>query len=431
MSNVQLNDSAAFDLVSGLWTGIRSPLKKGRVLRSTNFDGDGLLDFTDVVELDVEARHATARQLKDGDIIIERSGGGPKQPVGRVALFNAPDGQAYFSSNFTTALRIRDQEQFDPEFVSLYLHALYLNGATETLQRATTGIRNLDWQGYLSLDVPLYSKHEQVKLATVIGRVRRCYRIESKLLEVLSELKKKVMTDLFTFGSRDDSQKETEIGLMPASWVFDSIGSHHSVVSGGTPSRGNPAFWNGGEIPWVKTTEVKYCTIFKTEEHITAKGLASSAAKLLPVGTLLMAMYGQGTTRGKVAILGIEAACNQACAAIFANDQAIQKRYLYHYLSWRYEAIRTLAHGGQQQNLNLEIVRQFQVAYPTTEVEQNEIVAILDAIDAKIEQHRKKHETLEHLFKALLHKLMAGEIRASDLDLSVLDSTATPQLEVV
>ena len=224
------------------------------------------------------------------------------------------------------------------------------------------------------------------------------------------------MRELFTCGLSGEAQKEVEIGLVPESWEFAAIGAHHSVVSGGTPSRGNAKFWSGGTIPWVKTTEVDYCTITETEEHITPQGLDGSAAKMLPAGTLLMAMYGQGVTRGKVAILGIDAACNQACAAITSNDGAVLPRYLYHFLAWRYDAIRSLAHGGQQQNLNLEIVRDLPVVYPQTKDEQNEIVAVLDALDRKVALHREKRAVLDELFKSLLHKLMTGEIRVADLD---------------
>nr|WP_276598300.1 restriction endonuclease subunit S [Roseateles koreensis] len=221
-------------------------------------------------------------------------------------------------------------------------------------------------------------------------------------------------------GLRAEPQKETDLGPIPESWVVEPLRAHHSVASGGTPSRSNPAYWVGGKIPWVKTAEVDYCVIEKTEEHITPAGLAESAAKLLPAGTLLLAMYGQGVTRGRVAILGIDAACNQACAAIRASDDRIEGKYLYHYLVSRYSAIRQLAHGGQQQNLNLDIVRDLPVAFPADKTEQNEIVAILNAIDRKIDLHQQKRAVQEALFKALLHKLMTGEIAVDELDLSAL-----------
>jgi len=270
---------------------------------------------------------------------------------------------------------------------------------------------------------------EQKAIAAVLRQTESALAQQSTQLDALQELKRTAMTSLFTRGLRGEAQKETEIGLVPASWEFDSLGAHHTVVSGGTPSRSNPSFWTDGTIPWVKTTEVNYCVISETEEHITPAGLENSAAKMLPSGTLLMAMYGQGVTRGKVAILGIEATCNQACAAITPKDDAVLPRYLYHFLTWRYDEIRSLAHGGQQQNLNLEIVRDMPIVYPKTDDEQNRILAILDALDRKIALHRQKRAVLEELFQSLLHKLLTGEIRVADLDLSALPVAPAQTLE--
>ena len=265
--------------------------------------------------------------------------------------------------------------------------------------------------------VPLPPLLEQREIATVLNTIRTALLHQTKCEENAIALKRATMQEVFTQGLRGEVQKETETGTIPESWVTETINDHFSVVTGGTPPRRIPTFWTGGIIPWVKTTEVDYCVIQKTEEHITQAGLDRSAAKLLPPGTLLMAMYGQGVTRGKVAILGVEAACNQACAAINPHDNVVDTKYLYHFLSFCYEAIRRLAHGGQQQNLNLDIVRSLPIAYPTNPEEQGEIVAILDTIDRKINLHQKKRAVLDDLFKALLHKLMTGEIRVSDLDM--------------
>ena len=286
-----------------------------------------------------------------------------------------------------------------------------------------SAVPGLNREDAYAIAAKLPLRDEQCDIAKVLDCVENSIGLETAAMGNAQELKRAAMRELFTRGLRGEAQKETEIGLVPESWKLASIGQHHSVVSGGTPSRGNPAYWTGGTISWVKTTEVDYCVINETGEHITPLGLASSAAKMLPVGTLLMAMYGQGVTRGKVAILGIEAACNQACAAITPKDDTVLPRYLYQFLTWRYDAIRTLAHGGQQQNLNLEIVRDLPVAHPQTDDEQNEIVTILDALDRKIALHRQKRAVLEELFQSLLHKLMTGEIRVADLDLSALAQT--------
>jgi type I restriction enzyme, S subunit len=261
---------------------------------------------------------------------------------------------------------------------------------------------------------------EQRAIAEVLSCAERAFGIQAELVSCLERTKAAAMHELFTCGLRGEEQKETEIGPIPDRWSIAFLGDHCRVVSGGTPSRNNASFWTGGTIPWVKTTEVNYSVITKTEEHITQEGLHGSAAKILPAGTLLMAMYGQGVTRGKVGILGIDAACNQACAAITPTDDAFLPQYLYHFLSWRYEAIRSLAHGGQQQNLNLDIVREISVVLPPDSSEQEEIVETLDAIDNKISLHRRKRDILKQVFKSLLHKLMTGEISVDDLDLSAL-----------
>ena len=279
-------------------------------------------------------------------------------------------------------------------------------------------------------DLSYPGEAEQQAIGSVLRRVDCAREQQTALIGNAQALKLAAMRELFTRGLRREPQRDTEIGSIPESWSVEPLSAHHSVVSGGTPSRGNPAYWVGGSIPWVKTTEVNYCVIDKTEEHITSAGLTESAAKLLPAGTLLLAMYGQGVTRGKVAILGIEAACNQACAAIRAIDNHVEGRYLYHYLVSRYDAIRQLAHGGQQQNLNLDIVRDLPVVFPPDKAEQNEIVAILDAIDRKIDVHLRRRAVLDDLFQALLHKLMTGEIAVDELDLSALDRAAVNAEEV-
>jgi type I restriction enzyme S subunit len=279
-------------------------------------------------------------------------------------------------------------------------------------------------------DLSYPGEAEQQAIGSVLRRVDFALEQQTALIANAVGIKLAAMRELFTRGLRRERQRDTELGSIPESWSLEPLSAHHSVVSGGTPSRGNSAYWEGGSIPWVKTTEVNYCVIDRTEEHITSEGLAESAAKLLPPGTLLLAMYGQGVTRGKVAILGIDAACNQACAAIRAIDDRIEGRYLYHYLVSRYDAIRQLAHGGQQQNLNLDIVRDLPVVFPPDKAEQNEIVAILDAIDCKIDVHQRKRAVLNDLFQALLHKLMTGEIVVDDLELSALDRATVTAEEV-
>jgi len=334
-----------------------------------------------------------------------------KLTIGRVATLGVD------ACHNEAIISIRPRKGVDQRFLGYFLAQVDYDGLQDRQVKGNT----LNQEKIDRIEIWLPPHDEQRLIADVLDLIRKAIELQDKGLVTAQDLKSAVMQALFTEGLRAEAQKETEIGPVPESWALKSIGAHFSVVSGGTPSRGNPAYWTGGNIPWVKTTEVDYCEIMETEEYISREGLENSAAKLLQKGTLLMAMYGQGVTRGKVALLGIEATCNQACAAMSPTDDVVRTRYLYHFLTWRYEDIRSLAHGGQQQNLNLDIVRGLLVAIPPTHDEQDEIVAILDAIDRKIDLHRRKRAVLDELFKALLHKLMTGEIRVADLDLSALD----------
>lgn len=270
------------------------------------------------------------------------------------------------------------------------------------------------------IQVPLPSLHEQGSIADALDAVRNATELESSAISRAMLLKAEVMRELFSRGLRGELQRETEVGPIPESWQSATVGDHFAVVSGGTPSRANPNYWRGGTIPWVKTAEIKYGVICSTEECITELGFQNSAAKMLAPGTILMAMYGQGITRGKVAILGIEASCNQACAAMTPLGETIEPMYLFHFLAYRYADVRRLAHGGQQQNLNLDIVRDLPIVFSNDRGEQEEIVVILDAIDRKINLHEQKKLVLDVLFKALLNGLMTGQIHVSDLQLTAL-----------
>lgn len=353
-----------------------------------------------------------------GDVLIAKIT--PSFENGKQAI--ADDLPAEFGYATTEVIPLRPLvEGHDKRLLFYYLlHPEVRSLVAERMEGSTARLR-VPEEVLLDLPYPEFPAREQINIANALQQTRKAIDVEDRARELSGELKRTAMRELFTRGLRGEAQKESGVGSVPESWNVEHLGAHHVVVSGGTPSRGNPAFWTGGAIPWAKTTEVNYCVINQTEEHITQQGLESSAAKLLPAGTLLMAMYGQGVTRGKVAILGIEAACNQACAAITPIDEVVLPRYLYHFLSWRYDAIRSLAHGGQQQNLNLEIVRDLPLAYPKTDEEQQEIVEILDALDRKVALHQQKRTVLEDLFKSLLHKLMTGEIEVNELDLAALD----------
>lgn len=192
-------------------------------------------------------------------------------------------------------------------------------------------------------------------------------------------------------------------------WDEQQLGEIADISSGGTPSRANSSYW-GGDIPWVTTSLIDFNTIYDTDERITTAGLENSSAKLFSKGSLLMAMYGQGKTRGKVAMLGIDATTNQACASIVTNNSILYAPFLFQNLAKRYEEIRELSNQGGQENLSGTIIKQMTVCFPNLE-EQKRIADFMSVIDQRIETQNKIIEKLETLIKGLRESFFNRNIR--------------------
>jgi type I restriction enzyme S subunit len=134
--------------------------------------------------------------------------------------------------------------------------------------------------------------------------------------------------------------------IIPKTWYEKKIGAIAEVSTGGTPERCNADYWRG-DIPWVTTSLIDFKTIFNVEEFISKEGLNNSAAKIMPPNTIIMAMYGQGVTRGKVAILGISATTNQACCGISVHEDYSYK-FIFYNLTNKYSSIRKLSNDGKK-----------------------------------------------------------------------------------
>lgn len=165
---------------------------------------------------------------------------------------------------------------------------------------------------------------------------------------------------------------------------YVQLGDIAKIYSGGTPSRTNSAYW-GGNIPWVKTSQIQNCVISEDhiDEWITEDGLKHSSTKMIPKGTILMAMYGQGKTRGQVAILGLDATINQACAAIELGEES-NRDFVYQQLLFRYNVVRALSNTGSQENLSAGLIREIKFPFPAY-VEQSAIASLLTTWDLAIE----------------------------------------------
>jgi len=410
--HVSLNDCEMFSVESGIWTGKQPPFTRIGVLRNTNFAQGGTLDLSDVALVDVEARSLPRKLLQSGDIIIERSGGGPKQPVGRVAYFEG--GTTPFSfSNFTSRLRVLRPQELLPRFVHYFLHHFHEERHTLTLQHNTTGIRNLMFTDYLRTLVPKPPAPEQEAIAGLLAKIQQAVELEDRRIAALKELKAATMAKVFREGLRGEARRTTEIGDLPASWTVGQIGDPKfaHTRSGGTPSRAVTAYFGGG-IPWVKSGELVDAEILTTQEMLSPAGLANCNAEIFPKGTLLLAMY--GATAGKTGTLGIEAATNQAICSIMPVEGSFDPVFLQHYLIFCRRDLLARRHGGAQPNISQSILQEVAVPVPQIE-EQRSASAIFSRIQTRLEESQRRRAGLESLFLSSLAQLMTGQLRVLSL----------------
>jgi len=202
--------------------------------------------------------------------------------------------------------------------------------------------------------------------------------------------------------------KETEVGEIPEDWSLKSVEDVATVTSGGTPNRKIKAYWDG-HIPWITTALINGSEIIDAEEFITQSGLDNSSAKKVKRNTILMAMYGQGKTRGKVAILGLDATINQACAAIVINKN-MESAFLLHYLNSQYRQIRELSNSGGQENLSSGIVKKIHFVLPPVE-EQKAIAKALSDVDELIVSLEKLIAKKRDIKTGTMQQLLTGKKR--------------------
>jgi type I restriction enzyme S subunit len=195
--------------------------------------------------------------------------------------------------------------------------------------------------------------------------------------------------------------------VIPQQWGLPQIKDIASISSGSTPNRNNSEYWNGN-IAWVTTGELSSGHVNHTSELITVKAVKETKMRIYPQGTLLMAMYGQGKTRGTVAILEIDAAVNQACAAITVKDG--KSKFLFYQLKNSYQDIRKLSNTGNQENLNADIIKTYQVPWAPGE-EQERISTILTTQDKVIELKEKRLAEKQRQKKYLMQQLLTGKKR--------------------
>ncbi|MCL4869636.1 MAG: restriction endonuclease subunit S, partial [Anaerolineae bacterium] len=169
--------------------------------------------------------------------------------------------------------------------------------------------------------------------------------------------------------------------LCPDGVEFRAIGEIAECYSGATPASGIAAYWEDGSIPWMSSGEVNKGIVYDTDKKITQAGFDSCSTKMVPPNAVVMALAGQGKTRGMVARTRLSLCTNQSLCSIVCNE-TVNSDFLYYFLSTQYQQLRSVSAGdGTRGGLNLQMIRSFRVPVPPVEV-QREIVQVLDAFTA-------------------------------------------------
>ena len=199
-------------------------------------------------------------------------------------------------------------------------------------------------------------------------------------------------------------------------WLWVKVGELFSVYVGATPSRKQRSYWNGA-INWITSGEVRFAPINKTNETITPEGLASTSAEVHPIGTVMLAMIGEGKTRGQAAVTHVEACHNQNTAAIRVSESEISPEYVYYYLLYRYEDNRRVGSGNNQKALNKERVSNLPIPLPSLAEqavivqELNKLLSVIEQLDGEI---GRQLTNANALWQSILKKAFTGQLVPQD-----------------
>ena len=276
-----------------------------------------------------------------------------------------------------------------------YIVSIALNRALQYMHGSTMKHITKQYFDNILIPVPLFD--QQIKIANILDQAQELIDKRKAQIEALDELIQSVFYDMFG----DPIQN-------PKGFNKKAIGKEFEIKTGATPSRKDETYWDNGTIPWVKTTELKEVVIYDTDECITELGFNNSSVNLLPKNTLLIAMYGQGKTRGMTGKLGIEATTNQACAALLPTDKNNQD-FIWIQLRCLYEELRNLGRGGNQPNLNTNLIKSFEILFPPIEL-QNQFAEIVENIEKQKELLNECLVELENNFNSLMQRAFSGEL---------------------
>ena len=257
---------------------------------------------------------------------------------------------------------------------------------------AVGGVRgSLEWNDFCDMQIPVPAIEKQREIVAEYNTLATRIETNKKLTATLEQTAQTLYRHTFV--------DNIDPNNLPQGWRMGTVGEFCAkMTSGGTPSRTNNDYWNSNDYPWLKTGEVQNNVIFETEEYISEAGLKNSSAKLIPAGSVVMAMY--GATAAQVGYLQCETTTNQACCNMICKSE-IDAAFLYFHFLANQEEIKRLATGGAQENLSQDVIS----VQPILIIEDDSIKQPFSAIMQKFVCCFKEIKILIQMQTLLLSKM--------------------------
>lgn len=347
------------DHLSGFACAINKLVEQGGYVQLRPFNiEDGKLNFNTLYQVPLDEVNSDIYVLKKGDILFNNTNS--TELVGKSALVDSDYSFAF--SNHINRIRVK-RSLITPEYFHYHLFYMWLKGhfarnCKKWIGQSGYTINKLNEQLLL-----LPSLEEQERIVSKLDRQMAQIEMMKKEAEKQIEFQKKnIGSYLNKLFSSPQLEKSCRLYL----------GDITKITSGSTPLRSDFSYYKGN-IPWIKTGELQNNIIIDSEEKVTHKALDETSLKLNPPDTLLVAMYGQGKTRGMTGLVKIESTTNQACCAIYPNYKIFIPEYLQMWFMANYESLRILSEGrgGNQPNLNGELIKQLKVPFPKKDIQKS------------------------------------------------------------
>jgi type I restriction enzyme S subunit len=359
-----------------------------------------------------------------GDLLISKIT--PSFENGKQALiYDLPLSFGYATTE-VIPLRPRNKDH-DPRLLFFYLlHPDVRHHVAERME-GSTGRQRVPESVLLDLPLPLLEPSDQKSIADSLEVLQHASSAELEAQRASHDLKRTAMHALFTRGLRGEAPKETEIGLIPQSWLPTPVAQLGAVKGGKRMPKGVSLVHQDTGRPYIRVTDFKDHSVRDEGILFVPRGYEDAIRRYrISSHDVYISIAGTIGLVGQVPPRLDDANLTENAAKIVFQRRDVLPRYVMHALAGNacQDQISRATAKNAQPKLALTRIEQILVPFPGSFEEQVEIAEALDAIDRKIDLHRRKHAVLDSLFKALLHKLMTGEIQVDQLDLSALSSVA-------